>query len=225
MIKFIQKMADSVRKVFLTGGEDIYDEDRNYYEGDYDDDDGHYTESRETRETARDSRRHRERDTREVDRDRHDYDDDPMADHYTRGGAARRVPEKTARSRTYQDKVNELGYASQSSTFSSSSRREGRNLSPHIVITHPKKIADCTSICAALCTGKAVSVDLSGTDSKNAQRIADYLGGVIHAEQGVTMKSSNSVFILAPPGFEVYDEEEDGSKKPLGSRDFASFGS
>jgi len=218
MLDMFRKFSDSVKKVMLTSGEDIHEDDYGYPDDEYDD---YYGDSRDSRsyKDARDSRG--SRDSRE--RDTRDYDDEPMSDHYTRGGAARRVPDKGSKGRSsYSDKISELGYTSHSDVFQAapSKKSEAKMLPPIALISHPKTIKDCPQICEAICNGKMVIVDISTLDSINAQRIADYLGGVIHAEQGQTIRVNKTIFVLAPLGFEISIATDEPTRP---SHDFSSY--
>jgi len=174
-----RKAGDAMKKFLLTSGEDVYNDD--YYDDEEEEQQQHYSHS-----------------------SGYGYEEDPMQDHYSRGGAARRTPEKQpARSRTsYRGKIVELGYSSAGQSPYSHAEQT-QKMHPEAVVTHPKTIGEASKITSEFCSGKMVIVDLSGIDSANAQRIADYLGGVVHAEQGDTIRINNGIFTMAPKGYDV----------------------
>jgi len=147
------------------------------------------------------------------------YEDDPMQEHYSSSSAtARRTPEKPAKTR-YADKIVELGY-----TTSHAPQRQspfaGQQVVPSAVIAHPKEIKDACKICDDICNGKMVIVDLSSLDSVNAQRIADYLGGVVHTIQGNTSRVNKGIFVISPREYDV--AMSSGEDTPA-TRDFGTF--
>jgi len=209
MLGFIRKAKDVVtRKLHLGGGEDVY---RDEYYDDYDDyeyqDPASYEDSpRETyKESYKDS-----------------HKDDPMQDHYSRGGAARRVPDKTDKARTYKDKIVALGYSGPNGAGPSVVPAMPNQLPPAAVIAHPKDIKDAAKLCDEICEGKMVIVDLSALDSVNAQRIADYLGGVVHTIKGTTNRVNKGIFAISPREYEVtFAKLED--VPPPREKDFSFF--
>jgi len=147
------------------------------------------------------------------------YEDDPMQEHYSySSAAARKVPEKPVKTR-YADKIVELGYTS-SHTPQHQSPFASPQVVPSAVIAHPKEIKDACKICDDICNGKMVIVDLSSLDSVNAQRIADYLGGVVHTIQGNTHRVNKGIFVISPRDYDVsLSSGEDASD----TRDFGTF--
>jgi len=146
-----------------------------------------------------------------------EYEDDPMQEHYSHSSAARRAPE---RSKTrYADKIVELGYNSSPGAKQVQNPFTSPQIVPSAVIAHPKEIKDACKICDDICNGKMVIVDLSSLDSVNAQRIADYLGGVVHTIQGNTDRVNKGIFVISPREYEV---SASGEEVP-DTRDFGSF--
>ena len=127
------------------------------------------------------------------------YEDDPMQEHYSRIPVGRKSSEKAAKVR-YSDKIVELGYSHPSNP---APQGYSQSAMPTAVIAHPKDIKDACAICDDICSGKMVIVDLSGLDSANSQRIADYLGGVVHTLQGNTNRVNKGIFVISPREFEV----------------------
>jgi len=86
------------------------------------------------------------------------------------------------------------------------------------IISHPQDINDAVEICNHVRAGRMVIVDLSGLDPVNAQRIADYLGGVCHSLDGDTKRVNNGIFTVAPKNHRVTSDyrEEGGAFDPRG---------
>jgi len=135
------------------------------------------------------------------------YEDDPMQEHYSHvSPAPRRTPEKPAKTRSfYADKIVELGYTA---SQGSQNQNLGQAVVPAAVIAHPKDIKDAARLCDEICSGKMVIVDLSSLDSINAQRIADYLGGVVHTLQGNTSRVNKGIFVISPREYDVSASSE-----------------
>jgi len=163
-----------------------------YNDGYYDEDDGYYDDT---------------------------YEDDPMHEHYSHSSAiARKGLEKPVKTR-YADKIVELGYSS-SHAPQHQSPFASPQVVPSAVIAHPKEIKDACKICDDICNGKMVIVDLSSLDSVNAQRIADYLGGVVHTIQGNTHRVNKGIFVISPREYDV--SASSGEDAPA-TRDFGAF--
>jgi len=67
-----------------------------------------------------------------------------------------------------------------------------------LVIANPRMIDDASSICDDIVTGKICVVNLEGIERGQAQRIADFLGGVSYAINGDIERISNDIFVIAP---------------------------
>jgi cell division inhibitor SepF len=186
MLRMFKKAGDAVKRVLLTGGEDVYNDE--YYE-----EDGYYDDG---------------------------YEDDPMQEHYSHGGpAARKAAEKPAKTRSfYADKIVELGYSAAAQTQQSPYMNQP--VMPAAVIAHPKEIKDASKLCDDICNGKMVIVDLSSLDSVNAQRIADYLGGVVHTIQGNTTRVNKGIFVISPKEYEVSNSSNEDIPS---TRDYGAF--
>ena len=140
-----------------------------------------------------------------------DDEDDPMVDYYPHPTAGSKVPDKAPKVR-YGDKIVELGYSRPSNHQPTGF---AQNMVPTAVIAHPKDIKDACAICDDICSGKMIIVDLSGLDAANSQRIADYLGGVVHTLQGNTSRVNKGIFVISPREYEVISsgKEEAPSKE------------
>jgi len=180
MLGLFRKAGNSMKRMLLSSGEDVYNDEY------YNDEDQYYE-------------------------DEH-YEDDPMQEHYS---SVRQMPERqSVKPRTsYAEKIVELGYSGAGSAHASVSSAPSPSVQASAVIAHPKEIKDACKICDDICSGKMVIVDLSSLDSVNAQRIADYLGGVVHTLQGKTKRVNKGIFVIAPREFEVNDlNMEDNAK-------------
>ena len=86
----------------------------------------------------------------------------------------------------------------------------GRNQSPvanvESIILRPKLVDDAVEICNHMRAGRMCIVDLTGLNNANAQRIADYLGGVCHALDGVTTRVNEGIFTVAPHSHRVMSD-------------------
>ena len=189
MLGFFRKAGNSMKRMLLSTDEDVYNDEY------YGNEDQYYEEQQ--------------------------YEDDPMEDHYSSvRQAPERVERQPAKSRsTYADKVIELGYSGAGSAYHSA---PAVNTTPSVqasaIIAHPKEIKDACKICDDICSGKMVIVDLTSLDSANAQRIADYLGGVVHTLQGKTRRVNKGIFVIAPREFDVNElnlEENSRDYRPL----------
>ena len=74
------------------------------------------------------------------------------------------------------------------------------------IILRPKLVDDAVEICNHMRAGRMCIVDLTGLNNANAQRIADYLGGVCHALDGVTTRVNEGIFTVAPHSHRVMSD-------------------
>lgn len=72
-----------------------------------------------------------------------------------------------------------------------------------VVRTYPQVVSDAFHICDHIRDNKTCIVNLEGVESKEAQRIADFLGGVAYAFKGDIQRISKGVFIVAPTTVEI----------------------
>jgi FtsZ-interacting cell division protein YlmF len=77
------------------------------------------------------------------------------------------------------------------------------------VIVHPKAVDDAVDIGNHVRSGKLCIVDLSNLGGVEAQRIADYLGGVCQGIDGVTVRVNHSIFTVCPPNHRVVTDYRD----------------
>ena len=74
------------------------------------------------------------------------------------------------------------------------------------IIIRPKMVDDAVEICNHMRAGRMCIVDLTDLNNANAQRIADYLGGVCHALDGVTTRVNEGIFTVAPHSHRVMSD-------------------
>jgi len=184
MLQKIKNAGTAIKRFMLTSGDDVYNE--KYYTEE-NDDENEYESS---------------------------YEDDPMKEHYGRKSA-----DLYSKSRVdYTEKIVSLGYApaghnqSRFQHYQSQQTHDTSGVVPAASIAHPKEFKDASKICDDLCSGKMVIVDLSSLDSVMAQRIADYLGGVVHTIQGNTIRVNKGIFIVAPREFDISDYSREDKK-------------
>lgn len=72
-----------------------------------------------------------------------------------------------------------------------------------VCLTKPVSFEDSQDVCDLLLENKAVIVNLEGFDTEVAQRIMDFLSGVIYAIQGDIHGISQYIFILSPNGIDI----------------------
>ena len=71
-----------------------------------------------------------------------------------------------------------------------------------IYLFKPKQVDDAIEIQAAIKQGNTCLIDLANVENSKAQRIADFLGGVVHAVRGTTKRLSETVFMIIPKNVE-----------------------
>jgi len=77
------------------------------------------------------------------------------------------------------------------------------------VISKPKVIDDAVEIGNHVRGGRMCIVDLTNLPAGEAQRIADYLGGVCLALDGVTTRVNNGIFTVSPQNHKVMTDYRD----------------
>ncbi len=75
-----------------------------------------------------------------------------------------------------------------------------------VQIWTPRNGTDAREMANALKKGWLVIMDLSLMDRDDAKQVIHFVYGVIFAMHGVMKPISDSVFLLAPPGFEVFEQ-------------------
>lgn len=202
MVDAVKKGWRSFRNSLRTGGQDVYESDYEEYDDEYEDE--------------------------------YEYEETSARDTHTRGRSASRTryteePERTEaspRTSAYKEKVMQLGYAGTHSAGSQQASRTPSHASaaiPSAIIVRPNAMNDSGAICKDICDGRMVVLDLSALDSTTAQRIADYLGGVVHAIQGSMTRINKSVIAVAPYGFEVAAPAPKKSEKESDLRDYGAY--
>ena len=129
----------------------------------------------------------------DYDYDYDDYEDDNRSTRNDRGGSrdreySRRLPSRSSRDWDRYTTNNEPA------------------INP-IIVRYPRTISDCLSIVKSLKENKAVIISIASTVSqKDAQRIIDFLSGVVTALEGGKirkMSDNENVYILTPPDVDI----------------------
>ncbi len=121
--------------------------------------------------------------------------------------------EKVVNAPSYNPTYNKKNYQpSGGSTTSSKIVNFKNNVQMEVVISFPSVVSDATSVCNSLRENKTCVVNLEGVDRSNAQRIADFLGGVAYALDADIQRISNEIFIMAPVNVNVSGEVKEELK-------------
>ena len=75
-----------------------------------------------------------------------------------------------------------------------------------MVISQPTTFEQSEEICSLLKDKKSVIVNLEYVNKDVARRIVDFISGAVHALDGHIQKISNSIFLIAPPNYEISNE-------------------
>lgn len=104
--------------------------------------------------------------------------------------------------------ITDLNYVRNQRTGSSSSKIVDFQTSVmmQVVIARPNDIQDAFSICDCVRENKACVVNLEGVERENAQRIADFLGGVSYSFNGEIQRISSDIFMIAPANVHISSE-------------------
>jgi len=73
----------------------------------------------------------------------------------------------------------------------------------HIVISCPENIHTASGISDLLKQGKTVIVKMEEVEVAEAQRVMDFLSGVVHCINGEVHEITNRIFVVAPKNTEV----------------------
>jgi FtsZ-interacting cell division protein YlmF len=210
-------IKNKIREITLTpGASDTYPPG-GYYEPDYEDDDGyvrddpdgyyddpedevqvHYTPPPRDRGRSR-----RDRDTRsqrEIDRER----DRERAERAERAERSAGYPPSSARDGRLATRTTEP--ERQSNVFSISPPAAPEQPIIETIIARPKVIDDAVEVGNHVRNGRMCIVDLTNLPALEAQRIADYLGGVCLALDGITTRVNNGIFTVSPKHHKVMSD-------------------
>jgi len=111
--------------------------------------------------------------------------------------AQRAIAPKTTKSTNISDKYVEM---------------YGRNKSAAerffdtMVITSPKNANESNVVTDALRDNKVALVNLTDVDKSQAQRVVDIIAGAAYALDGTLERITQTVFVVAPDGFQVTNE-------------------
>ena len=83
----------------------------------------------------------------------------------------------------------------------------GRQAKPYtMVVVNPKVFNDCEKIADHLKSSRPVVMNMEQTDDSIAQRIVDYVQGVMYALDGKIDRISESIYLCAPNNMSVSRE-------------------
>lgn len=77
------------------------------------------------------------------------------------------------------------------------------NKSSHISLYEPRLYADVRQIATQLLDGRAVIVNFTQMDDKNAKRVVDFLNGATFAIDGSIKRIGKEIFLCTPKNYEV----------------------
>jgi cell division inhibitor SepF len=176
---------------------------RNFvFQNSYKDDDYLYEDDFETEEYDRYPRGHRE-------------DVVPYID-------SRRPARESERSRTAKSRHGEVGdtveFASRSAALKYSEKDRIYTLPSvsvtemDIIVSDPLVFDDGLAICDLLKQRKPVIVNMENVEVKEAQRIMDFLAGVVYCVNGDIQEITSRIFIVAPENVNVSDHTKEHLK-------------
>jgi len=113
---------------------------------------------------------------------------------YTRGGGRKKDDTIELTSRPVKPKSDDGVYSFQDA------------LSSKIVIAAPKSIEEASHVCDMLKANSSVAINLEGIETKESQRIMDFIAGVTYAVNGDVTQISTRIFIASPKTVEVTEQ-------------------
>jgi len=133
----------------------------------------------------------------------YEEEDEPIKVHYT--------PSSERKSQAARGTSTRTPARSTASNVYSFAGANNDNKSIESMVMHPKVIEDAVIIGDHVRSGRMCIVDLTNLETQDAQRIADYLGGVCRALDGSTTRVNNGIFTVSPQNHRVSAEyrEED----------------
>lgn len=144
-----------------------------------------------------------------------DYDDDDEADYggddddedYSYGRPADRErysrPEKTRERAPLDDVGSRRAYSGVARIPASKVVSIQTNVQLQVVISYPETIDEAGVICDYIKSNKTVVINLDSVKHDAAQRIVDFLGGVVFALEGDIQYVSNKIFVVAPKNVDI----------------------
>ncbi|MCL2217666.1 MAG: cell division protein SepF [Defluviitaleaceae bacterium] len=185
MLSFFRGIGEKFRNMMLApGAKDPYN---TYYDDDdyddYDDDDTYYQDDVDVHYTSRDRSRDRDYNYKEY---------------------KEREPASRAKTSRNSSRGSSLDPAKVDNVLGFNAAGKKESFRPaETIISHPMAVEDAIEIASHVRTGKLCIIDLTGLDAGEAQRIADYLGGVCQALDGATTRVNNGIFTVSPPNHRV----------------------
>jgi cell division inhibitor SepF len=92
---------------------------------------------------------------------------------------------------------------------------------PEVVFSSPKNIDEASYISDCIRQNKAVLVILEDVETRESQRIMDFISGVAHSADGDVTQATSRVFLVSPNSFAV---SEQFSEQLRAGNIFAGFG-
>lgn len=86
-----------------------------------------------------------------------------------------------------------------------------------ISLYEPRLYADVRQIATQLLDGRAVIVNFTQMDDKNAKRVVDFLNGATFAIDGGIKRIGKEIFLCTPKNYEVSGNLSDGLKMDNGN--------
>ena len=80
------------------------------------------------------------------------------------------------------------------------------------IITMPKSINDASGICDYIQSNKIVAVNMENLDIEDAQRIIDFLAGVVYALKGTFKPVTDKIYLVGPENSEITSDEKEQLK-------------
>ena len=218
MAGFLKKIKDKIRDITLAPGardpyiDDYYDDEDGYEYDDYDT--GDYYDEADPVQVHYTSDM-RDRGGRERDRDRGDYRDRDRGDYRDRDFRDRGASASSRSSSASRSSARQPEAAKPSNVYSLSSHVAGTSAASarptETVVVRPKVIDDAVEIGNHVRGGRMCIVDLTNLPAAEAQRIADYLGGVCLAVDGQTTRVNNGIFAVSPQNHRVMSDYREES--------------
>lgn len=85
-------------------------------------------------------------------------------------------------------------------------------VSTQVLICTPTDIESAAAVSDSLRQGKIVTVNMEGVEIKEAQRIMDFLFGVVYSINGDLQQVSSRTYVLSPEGVEVMEDSRNTLK-------------
>jgi cell division inhibitor SepF len=81
-----------------------------------------------------------------------------------------------------------------------------------VVVMHPRTLEDGQAIADQVKSRRPVIVNLDQADERSAQRLLNFLSGVVYALDGSLRKVGEGIFLTTPSNVEVSGEDQDDAE-------------